>query len=63
MKGMRNMEKRLIYLTGSEKTIERVLWQDDDGKFWIKWCGEKVRVYHPMGFVNVTNGWRTVEDY
>lgn len=60
---MTNMGKRLIYLTGSRKTIERVLWRSEDGAYWIKWYGEMIKVYHPNGYVNVTAGWRTVEAY
>ena len=60
---MKNMGTRLVYLTGSEKTVERVLWMDENGAYWVKWYGEKIQVYHPQGFTNVTSGWRTVEDY
>ena len=60
---MEKLEAKRIYLTGSRKTVERVVWKDNDGRYWIRWGGEMVQVYHPDGYVNVTAGWRTVEDY
>ena len=58
---MINTGTKLVYLTGSKKTIKRTVWKDGD-KYYIKWYGEKIQVYHPDGFM-VTSGWRTLEEY
>lgn len=49
-----------VFLTGSRKTIERMIYTEN-GNYFIKWNKEYIEVENE--FPNVTNGWKTVKAY
>jgi hypothetical protein len=63
---MRKLGNFPIYFTGSQTTINRVIY--NDGKtFYIKWYGNFIEVENRNGIeaalARVTDGWRTKEEY
>lgn len=41
---MKNTGTNTVYLTGSKKYIDRVIWEDASGKLFVKWYGEMIAV-------------------
>ena len=54
---MKNHGRYRIYMTGSKCYIDRSVYEDKDGKCYIKWYGQMVEVKHS------TCGYVTVESY
>lgn len=54
---MKNHGTYEIYLTGSKTTVKRVVYENEDGKCFVKWYGKYIEVKH-----NVMN-YSTVEAY
>lgn len=59
---MTRIGDRNVYLTGSRRTVQRVIRKAENGTYWMKWGGNEVEVKNTNG-EGVTSGWRTVEAY
>ena len=53
---MTKLHSDFIWLTGSRKTIKRMVYKDND-KFYIKWYG------NPIEVIKANMGYTTVESY
>ena len=57
-KSLKNCGRDYIYLTGSQKTIERTIYTDNDGNSYCKFYGDLVAVERSK-----TCGYHTKERY
>ena len=55
---MKSCGRYSIYLTGSQSYTQRVVYEAENGKFYIKWYGNVIEVYR-----GVCGGYATVEKY
>lgn len=51
---MKSHGRYSIYLTGSHKHIERTVYEDENGKCYIKWYGDMIEVYRGQSGAYVT---------
>ncbi len=54
---MKSHGKNRVYLTGSQKSVERTIYEDDNGRYYVKWYGNMIEVRR-SGY-----GYATVEKY